>query len=153
MQHGHMVGQMEECPLANLLHPDHVVLVVEENHSYSQIIGNPDAPFITSLANQGTLFTNYHAVTYPSQPNYLALFSGSTQGVTDDGTYAFSAPTLAGELQQAGLSFLGYAEADSPQKHNPWQGFIDSQATGRDFSQFPTDFNELPTVSYVSPDQ
>jgi phosphatidylinositol-3-phosphatase len=67
--------------------PDHIVVVVEENHGYSQIIGNPDAAYINSLAAVGTLFTNYHAVSHPSEPNYFALFAGSTQGIRDDGTY------------------------------------------------------------------
>lgn len=139
--------------MAVIPQPDHIVVVVEENHSYPQIIGNPDAPYINALAARGVLFTDFHAETHPSEPNYFALFSGSTQGVTDDGTYRFSAPTLAGELQAAGLSFLGYAETGSPQKHNPWQSFTDSQATGQDFSQFPTDFSKLPTVAFVSPNQ
>ena len=81
--------------------PDHIVVVVEENHGYSQIIGNPDAVYINTLAKSGALFTNYHGVTHPSEGNYFALFSGSTQGVTDDGTYFFpNTPTLAGKLQQ-----------------------------------------------------
>jgi hypothetical protein len=57
---------------------------------YSQIIGNSNAPYINSLATSGALFTNSFAVTHPSQPNYLALFSGSTQGVTDDNSHTFS---------------------------------------------------------------
>jgi hypothetical protein len=61
--------------------PDHFVIDVEENHSYWQIIGNPNAPFINSLAAEGTLFTSSYAITRPSEPNYLALLSGSTQGV------------------------------------------------------------------------
>jgi len=133
--------------------PDHVVLVVEENKDYSQIIGSANAPYINSLASQGTLFTNYHGITHPSQPNYFALFSGSTQGVTDNNTYFFDAPTLAGELKQAGYTFGGYAEAGSPRKHNPWQSFADAQSMGYDFSQFPKDFTKLPTVSFVSPNQ
>ena len=130
----------------------HIVVVVEENHGYDDIIGNPDAAFINSLAAQGTLFTNFYAVTHPSQPNYLAMFSGSTQGVTDDGAHFFpTTPTLAGELQQAGYSFTGYAETGSTPEHNPWQSFGDSQSMGQNFSQFPTDFSQLPTVSFVSP--
>ena len=78
-----------------LLHPDHIVVVVEENKGYSQIIGGSSAPFINSLVAEGTLFTQYHGIMHSSQPNYLALLSGSTQGVTDNGTYQFSAPTLA----------------------------------------------------------
>ncbi len=64
--------------------PDHVVIVIEENHSYSEIIGSSSAPYINSLAAQGALFTQSYAITHPSQPNYLDLFSGSNQGVTDD---------------------------------------------------------------------
>ena len=65
--------------------PAHVVVVIEENHGYERIIGNPDAAFINELAADGALLTNSHGIQHPSQPNYLALFSGSTQGVTDDG--------------------------------------------------------------------
>ncbi|WP_195179097.1 S-layer family protein [Mesorhizobium sp. INR15] len=132
--------------------PDHIVIVVEENHGYSDLIGNPAAPYINSLVSQGTLFTNYHAVAHPSEPNYFAIFSGSTQGITTDGTFFFpTAPTLAGELLQAGDSFVGYAESPPEQDHMPWASFGDSQNTGQDFSNFPTDFSKLPTVSFVIP--
>ena len=63
--------------------PAHVIVVIEENHGYSQIIGSGQAPYINSLATQGALFTNSFAVTHPSEPNYLALFSGSKHGITD----------------------------------------------------------------------
>src|SRR6266446_4669534 len=62
---------------------DHVVIVVEENHASGEILGNTQAPYINGLATTGALFTNSFAVDHPSQPNYLALFSGSTQGSTD----------------------------------------------------------------------
>jgi acid phosphatase len=62
--------------------PDHIVVVIEENHDYDQIIGNAAAPFINgSVVAGGLLYTNSHATQHPSQPNYLDLFSGSTQGV------------------------------------------------------------------------
>ena len=61
-----------------------MVIVVEENHSYNSIIGIASAPSINSLAQQGAPMTDSHGVTHPSQPNYLALFSGSTLGVTSD---------------------------------------------------------------------
>jgi len=64
--------------------PDHVVIVVYENKDAEQVVGSPDAPYLTSLSTSGADFTDAHAETHPSQPNYLALFSGSTQGVTDD---------------------------------------------------------------------
>jgi hypothetical protein len=132
--------------------PDHIVVVVEENHGFSQIIGNRDAAYINFLAGTGMLFTNYHAVGHPSEPNYFALFSGSTQGVRGDGvTYFPNTPTLAGELQQAGYSFVGYAEPPVDRDHSPWMSFGDARSLGQAFSQFPTDYNRLPTVSFVSP--
>src|SRR5436853_7889819 len=88
--------------------PDHIVIVMEENHSYSEIIGSSAAPYINSLAQQGASFTNSHAVTHPSEPNYLAFFSGSAQGVTDDNCgYSFGGPDLGSELIAAGLAFGG----------------------------------------------
>lgn len=51
-----------------------------ENHAYQQVIGSSDAPFLNGLARRGALFTHSYAVTHPSEPNYLALFSGGTQG-------------------------------------------------------------------------
>src|SRR5438874_2046442 len=54
----------------------HVVWIWMENHSYSGIIGSPDAPYLNSLAAQCGLTTNYRAITHPSLPNYLAATSG-----------------------------------------------------------------------------
>ena len=64
--------------------PDHIVIVIEENHSFSEIIGSSSAPYINSLAQQGALFTHSFAIEHPSQPNYLDIFSGANQGVTSD---------------------------------------------------------------------
>src|SRR3954454_19099140 len=64
--------------------PGHVVVVVFENKDAESVIGSSSAPYLTSLAKAGADFTDAHAETHPSQPNYIALFSGSTQGVTDD---------------------------------------------------------------------
>src|SRR2546428_13867402 len=102
---------------AGLPRPDHVLIVVEENHSYGQILGpamqpvpvvpnlRSTDPYIRSLARHGASFRNARAETHPSQPNYLALFSGSTQGVTSDAVprRPFTAPNLGGELIAAGL--------------------------------------------------
>src|SRR5437588_1502588 len=120
--------------LAPSVTPDHVVLVIEENHGYSEIIGSSQAPYINSLAAQGALMTNSFALTHPSQPNYLDFFSGSNQGVTDDSwpIGPFSAPNLGSALIAAGRTFAGYAE-DMPSvgykggftssfdpNHTPW---------------------------------
>ncbi len=79
----------------------HVVLIVMENRAYSEVIGSPDAPYINHLASVCGLATGYQAVAHPSLPNYLALTSGSTQGVTDDGgpdQHPLSAPSIFGLL-------------------------------------------------------
>ena len=144
---------------------DHVVVVVEENRSYSEIIGSPAAPYLNSLAAGGALFTRSYGLTHPSQPNYLALFSGSTQGVTGDSCpHSFTGPNLASQLLAAGLGFAGYSESmpsdgylgcgsDSyARKHNPWSDFSTLPPTvNRTLSSFPSDYAALPTVSFVIP--
>src|SRR2546423_15524126 len=91
--------------------PAHVIVVIEENHGYSQIIGSGQAPYINSLATQGALFTNSFAVAHPSEPNYLALFSGSTHGIIDDSCpHTFSGRSLESMLLTAGKTFKGYSE-------------------------------------------
>jgi hypothetical protein len=156
----------------HLPRPDHIVVVIEENHSYSQIIDSPDAPYINNLAAQGAVFTQSFGVTYPSQPNYLALFSGSTQGITDNSCpHAFSTPNLGHALMAAGLTFTGYSE-DLPsvgslicsaglyaRKHNPWVNWQDSVTNGLPptanvpMTSFPIDYTNLPTVSVIVPNQ
>src|SRR5882757_5777552 len=84
---------------------DHVVVVVMENHSFEQIVDPHRAPFIHHLATDGALFVNGFAISHPSQPNYFALFSGSTQGISDNEDHTFDEPTLAGALNGAGKRF------------------------------------------------
>jgi hypothetical protein len=145
--------------------PDHVVIVMEENHSFSEIIGSSSAPFINSLAQQGALFTQSFGVEHPSQPNYLDLFSGSNQGVTDDTCpHSFSTENLATELVAAGQTFTGFSEGlpaagstvctsgEYAEKHAPWVNFTNvPAASNQPFSSFPTDFTNLPTISIIDP--
>ena len=152
--------------------PDHIVMVIEENHSYSQIIDSPDAPYINSLAAHGAVFTQFFGGTYPSQPNYLALFSGSTQGITDNSCpHTFTTPNLGHALLAAGLTFAGYSE-DLPsvgslicsvelyaRTHNPWVNWQYSVTNGLPatanlpMTSFPTDCTKLPTVSVIVPNR
>lgn len=147
--------------------PDHVILVMEENHSYADIIGNTQAPYINALAQSGALFTNSFAITHPSQPNYLDLFSGSDQGVTDDSCpHTFRrVKNEESELLKAGLSFTGYSEGlpkrgsqvcdqgEYARKHVPWTNFTnDPGKFSLPFTSFPTDYSKLPAVSWVIPD-
>jgi hypothetical protein len=145
--------------------PDHVIVVMEENHAFSEIIGSSSAPYINGLAQQGALFTQSFAVEHPSQPNYLDLFSGSNQGVTSDNCpQTFSTENLASELTAAGQTFTGFSE-DLPsagstvctsgayaRKHSPWINFTNVATTANQpFTAFPTDFTNLPTLSWVIP--
>jgi phosphatidylinositol-3-phosphatase len=163
--------------------PDHIVVVIEENHGYNDIIGSPYAPYINQLAKGSALFTDAHGVTHPSQPNYLAIFSGSTQGIPDDrclkNVTPFTTPNLGAALISKGYTFTGYAqsmpeagylECDSlmdsitggpvyARKHVPW---VDWQGMGTNnipytlsqpMTAFPTDFTKLPTVAFVIPDE
>lgn len=72
--------------------PDHVVVVVFENHAYSQVIDSSSSPYINSLKTGGANLSQSYAETHPSQPNYFTLFSGSTQGITDDSCYTPASP-------------------------------------------------------------
>lgn len=65
-------------------HLDHVFVIMMENHGYSQIIGNPNAPFTNSYAITANLATNYFAIAHPSLSNYLEVVGGSNFGVQSD---------------------------------------------------------------------
>lgn len=158
--------------------PDHVVIVVEENRSFSNIIGNPQAPYINSLVAQGALMTSSFGMGHPSQPNYLQLFSGSNQGVTDNSTpHSFDTPNLRSSLAAGGFSFTGYAESlpnagftgsafstvpgqnQYERKHNPWVNWQGAAANAvpasenQPFTSFPANHAHLPTVSFVVPNE
>ncbi len=148
--------------------PDHVVIAVFENKNDEQVIGSPEAPYLTDLAHQGVNLTDAHGETHPSQPNYVALLSGSTHGVTDDSCPQDlgDSPTLASQLAATGRSFTGFSE-DLPaagytgcstpdgryaRKHNPWVDFSSSgPAVNAPLTALPRDFAALPTVAVVIP--
>ncbi len=90
--------------------PDHVIVVVEENHSFEQIIGAPAAPFLNHLAAHGTLLTDDHAITHPSLPNYVALLAGHTPIHTDCRFCTFTGPTLVDQLDAHHLSWAAYLQ-------------------------------------------
>ncbi len=99
-----------------VLRPDHVVVVVEEDRGDAAIGDVAHMPYINQLASTGLVYSNSHGIGHPSLPNYLALYSGSTQGKTDNGNYyTFTAPNIANSMNSTlvngqYLSFVGYAE-------------------------------------------
>jgi hypothetical protein len=90
-----------------------VFLIINENHNYSQIIGNPVAPIINALADSYGLATAYEGVSDPSEPNYVAMLGGSDFGISSDDPYFFpgqtvSADNLMSQLDAAGKTWRGY---------------------------------------------
>ncbi|CAN5493645.1 hypothetical protein BH11BAC1_BH11BAC1_14580 [soil metagenome] len=154
--------------------PDHVVILIMENHGYEDIIGNSSAPFINSLAQENALLTASYGLIHPSQPNYLMLFSGSAQGVTNDNVpdgIPWSTMNLGSSLLQAGKSFRAYSDGlpsvgftgsssgAYKRKHAPWTNWQGGNTNGissskhHPFTDFPSNYSQLPTVSFVVPDQ
>jgi len=137
-----------------------------ENKDYASITGSQAAPYLNSLAATGMRFDNSFAITHPSQPNYIAIISGSTQGVTDDGCPKdfHGVENLPHQLIAAGKSFVGYSE-DMPsagytgcsagryaRKHNGWVDFDNVPASSNQpLTSFPSDLSTLPSFSYVVP--
>jgi hypothetical protein len=89
----------------------HVVVVVLENKARGQVLGNPQAPAFNAFARRGAVLRAYRGVTHPSLPNYLALVSGSTHGITSDCTSCtVSGRSLADTLEARKLTWKAYAE-------------------------------------------
>lgn len=81
-----------------------------ENKEYGSIVGNSQAPYLNALIRRYGLATNYHAITHPSEPNYLALFAGSTFGIRDDGIHNVTGRNLADQLDARGRTWHVYAQ-------------------------------------------
>lgn len=149
----------------------HVVMVLEENHSYSEVIGNPAMPYLNSLASQYGLATQYFANAHPSIGNYFMLTTG--QLVTSDDAFAgtVGADNIVRQLIAAGKTWKSYAESipstgytggDSypyAKRHNPFSYFTDVVNSSTQvnnlvsLSQFNADLvnSQLPTFSYLVP--
>lgn len=148
-----------------------VVIVMEENHAYEQVIGNTNMPYLNSLAQQGASATQYYADAHPSLSNYFAITTGATQ--TNDNNFPgpLAADNLARELNAVSKSWKVYAEdLPSPaylgssvgnyiKHHNPFAYFSDvvsnpAQAANIvPFTQFAADLSAgtLPAFSMVVP--
>src|SRR5258708_157619 len=87
--------------------PPHVFLIIMENRSYSQAIASA---YVSSLAAQYAIATDYHGVSHPSLPNYLALTSGTTWGIAADGFHALPAAGPAAQLTRARLDWRPYID-------------------------------------------
>jgi len=151
---------------ARLPRPAHVVVVVEENHTFAQVMTSGEASFMTGAMRSAALFTDAHGVTHPSLPNYLALFSGRTNDNGDDcpatGISAH-APNLGSELLAAHLSFAGYSESlpstgstvcaagTYARKHAPWVAFDNIPSSANRPLDALRSYDALPTLAFLVP--
>lgn len=145
--------------------PAHVVVVIFENKDAGDVDGAASAPFLNGLAATGTVFADAHGETHPSQPNYVALFSGSTHRIDGDSCpQDLTGENLASQLIAAGRTFVGYSEGlPKPgytgcgdgayaRKHNPWVDFPALPASvNQPLTALPKDFATLPTVAIIVP--
>jgi acid phosphatase len=150
----------------------HVAVVVLENHSYSDVIGNTDMPYLNGLAQQYSLAAQYFANTHPSLPNYFMLTAGNQETTGDNSPGVVTDDNVVRELTQAGKSWRCYAEGlpsvgylgtdvyPYVQHHNPFVFFSDVQNDSSQaanivpFTQFASDLanSTLPQYSFIVPD-
>jgi len=83
----------------------HVFVIMMENTGFDSLIGNPNAPWINQAAQKYGLAANYFGVTHPSQPNYIAATSGSTNGVTSDDDVTINVPNIVDQLEAHGKTW------------------------------------------------
>ena len=153
------------------LHYTHVIWVWMENHSYSTIIGSSQAPYINSLASECGLATNYHNISHPSLPNYMAATSGAGySGIArfdGDCNPTGSCTTTAKSIFAQGETWKAYqesmpskcAKSDSGEyavRHNPPPYYTTLKTCSTDdvpYTQLATDLaaSNLPAFSFITP--
>lgn len=151
---------------------DHVIWIWMENHSYGQVVGYSGAPYENSLISKCGLATNYHGVTHPSLPNYMAATGGSTAGITSDCSPSECDSTGSSIFEQVS-TWRSYeesmptncAQSTSGQyapKHNPaayytrirtecanWDVPFGTPSSGRFVADL--DAGRLPVFSFITP--
>jgi phosphatidylinositol-3-phosphatase len=171
-------GTAAPSPVSTAAVPDfnHIFVILEENKGFDDVIGNRGAPYINSLAENGSLLVNYHSTAHPSLPNYLELTSGTNAGITSDcnppgaGCEA-NVHNIADEIEQSGRTWKEYAE-DMPNpcgtrndgeyvtKHNPFVYYKDilnnparCKASVVPLSQLGLDLasGKVPNFSFITP--
>ena len=110
-------------PSGSLANFSHVYVIIFENKEYTSIVGSSSAPYINSLIAQYGLSTSFYAERHPSEPNYIALTSGGTQGITDDGVYNLGVNNLFDQITASGRTWK------SVQQGNPGSCFTGSSSS------------------------
>ncbi len=137
---------------------DHIFVIVEENRAFNQVIGNPSAPYLNSLANSYGLATNYRAITHPSLPNYIAMVAGSTYGITSDcspTSCPVNGQMIGDRMEAAGRSWRAYMEGMATPcgttngngyaaKHNPFVYFTPFRSNSARCAAHDMPYSQLP---------
>ena len=120
-----------------------VFVIMMENTGFDTLIGNPNAPFVNAAAANYGLASNYFGVTHPSQPNYIAATSGSTNGVADDNDTTINVANIVDQLEANRKTWKAYMQSYSlcatpldhscgnqlyERKHNPFISYEDVQS-------------------------
>src|SRR5258708_7736389 len=149
---------------------------MRENTVDGPLIGSPSAPFINFAAAPSGLATNYFGISHPSQPNYIAATSGSTNGVANDNDTTIAVPNIVDQLEAHGKTWKAYMQSLSlcttkldhacgnqlyERKHNPFVSYQDVQTNAArmanivDLSQLDADLasGKVPDYVWISPDQ
>lgn len=157
---------------------DHVFVIMLENHSFSSVIGNANAPYMNGLASKYAVASNYYGVTHPSLPNYIAAISGSNWFSNSDvPTQTFDHQNLVDQLESRHISWAAYMESMPSagftgtqypanaalyvNKHNPFILFDDVRndpsraAKIKPYSQFTADMSHgrVPSFVWITPNQ
>ena len=169
----HLSAQDSRSSMKNF---QHVFVIMMENTGFDTLMGNPNAPFINAAAANYGLASNYFGVTHPSQPNYIAATSGSTNGVADDSDTTINVTNIVDQLEANRKTWKAYMQSYSlcitpldhscgnqlyERKHNPFISYQDVQSNPArvanivDFSQFATDLasGNVADYTWISPDQ
>jgi hypothetical protein len=148
--------------LPSIVAPKSVFVIVMENHSYQAAL---QGAYTATLARQAGVAANYHAISHPSVPNYLAITSGQTWGISSDIYRDLPRQDLGDQLTQAHVSWRAYMEglgdggcANSPPPydadHNPF-AYYGGSCPGNvvPFDQLASDLVQKTTrFAWIGPD-
>ena len=155
----------------------HVIVIVLENAAYSSVYENSSVPYLNSIGNKYALLTNYHGISHPSLPNYLAIITGTNFGISDDNSplmHAFisNSKEVTALMEPKGITWKAYMEAMPSVcdigstgryavKHNPFVYFSDVTDNSSycnshvvSFVHLDSDLtkNDLPNFAFIVPD-
>jgi hypothetical protein len=145
---------------------DHVFIIVLENKEYSDIIGNPDAAYLNSLASRYGLATNYDGITHPSLPNYMAMTGGDTFFTDNCVSCRTNAVNIVDRLEAAGRTWTAYMEDMTAScgandtglytaRHNPFVHYSNIESNPArcakvvPFTRFSSDLSSGQLANYV----